>query len=112
MKKIAIASRQHYASSYFRGLGMRLAVVLLVAATFARSGVDFFHDHGAQSSSQAGISAPCNACDLESTFAMEGASQPPLPVVPVTGELLILAPATHPYISLILGTSGRAPPCS
>jgi hypothetical protein len=112
MKKIGIASRQYSAPSYFRGLGARLAVVLLVAATFARTAGDFFHDHTLPLSGQASISAPCNACDLESTFAMEGTSQAPLPAVPVTGEILILAPETHPYISLILGTSGRAPPCS
>ena len=112
MEKIAITSRHSEARSSFQELGARLAVVLLVAATFTRSGVDFFHDHAASLSGQAGISAPCNACDLESTFAMEGVSQPPLPAVPVTGEIFNLAPATHPYISLILGTSGRAPPCS
>ena len=109
-KKIAVDSSRQTTPSNFRGLGARLAVVLLVAATFARTSVDFFHDHTLPLAGHAGISAPCNACEIESTFAMEGLAQAPLPAVPVTGVILTLAPETHPYISPILRTSGRAPP--
>jgi len=111
MEKMAKASCPNSTPSYFRGLGAQLLVVLLVAATFARTASDFFHDHAESLGHQAAISAPCNACDVESTFAMEGVAQAPLPAVPVTGVILTLAPETNPYISPILRTSGRSPPC-
>jgi hypothetical protein len=97
--------------SFLRGVGARLAVVLLIAATFARTSSDLFHDHTEPFAHQAGVSAPCNACDVQTTSGMEGSSQAELPATPVTGAILILAPETHPYVSPILRTSGRAPPC-
>ncbi|MDP4198511.1 MAG: hypothetical protein Q8902_02945 [Bacteroidota bacterium] len=88
-------------------VGRYLALVLL-PVMLLRSGSELFHSH--EAAQGVSISAPCNACELEATFAIEGIDPAPLPTLPVLQRFECLANESHPFVPFTLRSSGRAPP--
>lgn len=88
----------------------RVLVALVVLSLGLRISGDFFHSHTSTQSHVEHISAPCDACQLDATHAVESADAATLPVLPVVCLPEIVRAEAHPFIPILLRTSGRAPP--
>ncbi len=102
---------------YQRGLGLlrrgyatQAFVALLLVAVVGRTGSDFFHTHEAFAENVPTLSAPCNACDVEATIALNGPPPPVLPPLTITPVEVFVSSVAQPFAPSILHTQGRAPP--
>jgi hypothetical protein len=93
-----------------RGYAAYAFVVLLLLALAGRTGSDFFHSHEAFSDNGPSISAPCNACDLDATIALNAPPAPVLPPLALTPVEVFVSSVARPFAPAILHTQGRAPP--
>ena len=92
-----------------RGIPAHALAALLFFSLVARTSSDFFHTDGPVTTG-ASISAPCNACDLEATAALDAPSPPVLPPLTVSPIEPAIPQEAHPFAPAILHTQGRAPP--
>jgi hypothetical protein len=88
---------------------VRILVTLLFLALAARSSSDFFHTEGPVGTGPA-ISAPCNACELQGTSALDAPPPPALPSLTVSEVEAVIPAEAHPFTPPIVRMQGRAPP--
>jgi hypothetical protein len=93
-----------------RGYAAHAFVAFLLIALAGRTGSDFFHTHEAIPGNGIAISAPCNACDLDATIALNAPTAPVLPPLTLTTVEIFVSPIEQPFTPAILHTRGRAPP--
>jgi hypothetical protein len=93
-----------------RGFAAQAFAVLLLLALAGRTESDFFHTHEALSNDGPSISAPCNACDLDATIALNAPPAPILPPLALTPVDIFVPSVAQPFAPAILHTQGRAPP--
>ncbi len=93
-----------------RGYAAHALVAFLLLALAGRTGSDFFHSHEAFSDNGPSISAPCNACDLDATIALNAPPAPVLPPLALTPVEIFVPFVDGPFAPAILHTQGRAPP--
>jgi hypothetical protein len=93
-----------------RGYAAHAFVMLLLLALAGRTESDFFHTHEAFSDNGPSISAPCNACDLDATVALNATPPPVLPPLTITPVEVFVTSVARPFAPAILHTQGRAPP--
>ncbi len=93
-----------------RGYAAQAFAALLLLALAGRTESDFFHSHEALSDDRLAISAPCNACDLDATIALNAPPPPILPALAFTPVEIFVCSVARPFAPAILHTQGRAPP--
>ena len=93
-----------------RGYAAHAFAVLLLFAIAGRTQSDFFHTHDAFSDNGPSISAPCNACDIDATIALNAPTAPVLPPLTLTPVEIFVPSVARPFAPAILHTQGRAPP--
>src|ERR1700750_2757906 len=60
----------------FRLATSRAIAIVLLPVLLVRLGNDFLHSHAAHGVAGASISAPCEACDIQATVALDNVAPP------------------------------------